>query len=155
IGTTGPLIYLIYLAYRFSNPFIFYKSQFVEGWAGTFPLKILQTSFTSFINAKYMTTRFYPALNLFYFVLFIFSLIMCIYSWNRPRISYSVWASLTVIVSFVRIESMGRYTSVLFPAFIVLTLMLKNKILYRIFLYASIFLLCVFTILFNHFYWVA
>jgi len=155
IGITGPASYMIYLTYHFGNPFAFLAAQYVPGREGSSPFQYIVTNFDAFLSAKYMTTRFYPALMLFYFVLFIIVLILCLYSWRRPRICYSVWATLTLIASFARIESMGRYTSVLFPAFIVLTLTLKNNSFYRIFLYLSILMLCAFTILFNHFYWVA
>jgi hypothetical protein len=154
LALLGPLSFIAYLALRFGDPFLAWKSQYVLGWGIGRGMTAISEPLHSLFPLRNLVTGNYEALNLIHLAIFGVGLLLALLSWRRLSSAYTLWALLTLLASFTLWRSMGRFAAVLFPLFITAALLLKGH-WYQAILYLSVLLLALFTILYAHFYWVS
>ncbi len=152
----GIIFYMIFLYFWFGDPLLFISGQ--EEWGRNFK-PVWQTLIYALgyfvIRINNLFTIQYLD-NLFEFAYFIFFILLSIFIWKKIRKSYAIYmlASLAAPVFSGSLTSINRYTLVLFPAFIYLSLRGNNKkIHFLIVLVFSAFLIY-HTVMFANLYWV-
>lgn len=90
------------------------------------------------------------------FIFFIFSLVILTFSAVKLRISYTfyIFLSLLLPVATGTLQAIHRYGMVIFPVFIILAL-IKNESYFQLWMYFSLTLLGILTVLFINAYWVS
>jgi len=140
LGTLG---FFLYHYFKFGNFFLFFQVE--KNWGRAF---ILQKGHFDFFSN--------PSLVNFYLdVLFVvFALVVAYFVFKKLRLSYGLYmlATLFVALSTGTLMSIGRYILVLFPIFI-LGASIKNQYLKQAWIFISILLLGMYTILFVNNYW--
>ena len=139
----GTLSFLLYHHFRFGDFLLFFK---VENWWGR----------AFVLNKDHFLLSSNPAIaNFLLDILFVISILIIIYFvFKKLRISYGLYMSLTVIIALSSgtLMSIGRYLLVLFPIYI-LGASIKNQYLQQAWIFISILLLAIYTILFVNNYW--
>jgi hypothetical protein len=110
---------------------------------------IKSLSFHSILNGAY------PAMNLVHLLVFFASLILALAYSKKIGLPYTLFSIIGIATSMVKVHGVGRYLIVIFPLFVAAAFFLRNKDLYHLFLYISVLLLALFSIMFSHWYWVA
>ncbi|MFQ5855726.1 MAG: glycosyltransferase family 39 protein [Anaerolineae bacterium] len=155
LGLLGLGTYMAFLAIRFGDPLQFVKSQYVPGWAAGVGIESALATVRASLAPQSIAAGHYPAMNLIHLSIFLFALLLSVLAWRQPRRAYAVWAILTILASFSLWRSMGRFAAVVFPLFIVASLMLDQDRWYQIVVYVSTLMLALFTVMYAHFYWVS
>ena len=152
VGLAGPLAYMIFLAVRFEDPFLFIHAQ--RAWGAFNPGKILDYVFRTF---RYGAVRLwgYPVLFLFHLLLGLSAIFLVLKERKALGIPYVVFSLLLVLPGFLRFTSLGRYLIVIFPLFVALGRMTEKRLAYLFTLSAEGALLILFSFLFSHWFWVA
>lgn len=155
----GLLVYMYFLQSKFSDPLMFVHSQPGFG-AGRSVDKIvlLYQVFWRYLKMIFTVDPSNPIyftvhLELWLTLLFLIVLILAI---KKVRFSYLIFAALSFILPTLTgiLSSMPRYLLTVFPVFIFLGSLKKNKINLILFI-ISFLLLAVCTMLFTRGYWVA
>jgi hypothetical protein len=162
----GLFIYMVYLYYKFGNILAF-KTAYQLGWTERANLEpnlflTLARGILRLVNSFLAITKgllVEPYLHDFIFLSFMFLAIVLIaigYKFYKIRLSYLLYGSLLIAIPLLSgvFESMNRYVLVIFPVFIVLGLMGKNKIFGRIYILVSSSALIFSLIAFANKYWV-
>ncbi len=139
----GTFSFFLYHYFKFGNFFLFFEIQ--KNWGRDF--SIHKEHFDFFSNPA--ITNFF--LDVF-FILFI--LIILYFVFKRLRTSYALYmlSLVAVALSTGTLMSIGRYILVLFPIYILLA-SIKNQYLRQSWIFISILLLALYTILFANSYW--
>ena len=140
LGTIG---FFLYHYFKFGNFFLFFEIQ--KNWGRTFSIQ--EKHFDFFSNPSIVNF----ILDTF-FILFI--LIIIYFVFKRLRTSYALYmlAVTAVALRTGTFMSIGRYILVLFPVYILLA-SIKNQYLRQTWIFTSILLLALYTILFANNYW--
>ncbi len=95
-------------------------------------------------------------MRLIEFLFFVFLLIMLVISYLKFRLSYTVYFafSLLIPISTGTLQAIYRYGLVIFPVFIILA-MIKNETYYQLWMYFSLILLGLLTVMFINGYLVS
>lgn len=152
ISLLGTLAYALFLAFKFGNPLQFVDSQ--NAWRSLNPLESIPQTLNS-LSFQSIFTGSYPVVNLIHLLILPTSLLLALAYTKKVGLAYTLFAIIAVVTSSTRAWGIGRYLVVIFPLFVAAAFFLKNKELYRFFLYINILLLALFSILFSHWYWVA
>lgn len=150
--------YMYFLNLKFGNPFLFIFAQ--NQWG-----RNLNPTLTSVWNTitNYFHDFFFPGKESFAFyiskdmdlIFFLSFLVLSIFIFFQLRMSYGFYIFLSLLFPLLTntLLSIGRYSLVLFPAFIFLAKISKNQIMqYGItLLFVSLF--TIYTILFVNWYW--
>ncbi len=139
----GTFSFFLYHYFKFGNFFLFLEIQ--KNWGRAFSIQ--KEHFDFFSNSAIVNFL----LDAF-FILFI--LIIIYFVFKRLRTSYGLYmlAVIVVALSTGTFMSIGRYILVLFPAYILLA-SIKNQYLQQAWIFVSILLLALYTILFANSYW--
>jgi len=139
----GTLSFFLYHYFRFGDFFLFFKVQY--WWGRMFRLN--QDHFLLFSN---------PAIVNFiidiFFVIFALAIIYFVFKNLRPSYGLYMLATMAIILSTGTLMSIGRYILILFPIYI-LGASIKNQYLQQAWIFLSILLLAMYTILFVNNYW--
>ncbi|MEA3344376.1 MAG: mannosyltransferase family protein [Patescibacteria group bacterium] len=139
----GTFSFFLYHYFKFGNFFLFFEIE--KNWGRTFSIQ--EKHFELFSN---------PAIaNLILDAFFILFVLIIIYlGFKKLRTSYSLYmlSSVAVALSTGTFMSIGRYILVLFPIYILLS-SIKNQYLRQAWVFVSILLLALYTILFVSNYW--
>ena len=139
----GTFSFFFYHYLRFGNFFLFFEIQ--KNWGRAFTLQKGHFDFFS-----------EPAIVNFILDVFfiIFTLIILYFVFKRLRTSYGLYmlATIGVALSTGTFMSIGRYILVLFPSYILLA-SIKNQYLQQAWIFLSLLLLALYTILFVNNYW--
>lgn len=97
-----------------------------------------------------------PAQMLVEFLFFVFFFSLLIICYSRLRLSYTLFFALALFIPITSgtLQAIHRYELVVFPVFILLALLLKNETYYQVWMYFSLTLLGILTVLFINSYWV-
>lgn len=128
LGMTGIGVYMFYLYFRFNDPFVFQKS--MVAWKQSnivFPPQVIFRYLKIFYFVDIHSLIFWVAV--LEFVAFFLYLALAIYVWRKVRVSYGVFMVLLLsMVTFTgTFAGTPRYLLHLFPAFIGLALIVRNK----------------------------
>jgi hypothetical protein len=141
----GLLAFMATCGLRFGDPLAFIHAQAVWGTSALAPGAVL--------TKILMLPPFYRML---YVGLMVFALLMiAVLILKKFRASYVAYAGLLLVVylAFNALESTPRQLSVVFPLFIGMAVVGKNKLAHHFLVFASIALLALFTILSANGYW--
>ena len=139
----GSFLFIFYDYLKFHNLFLFFNIE--SAWGRSFS-----------INWEHFSLFSHPAIvNLsldIFFTIFILTIIFLVYKNLSPL--YAVFMSLTVAAALTSgtLMSIGRYSLVLFPIFILLA-KIKSKTLQQLWIFSSILFLALDIILFVNNYW--
>lgn len=125
-GVAGPVAYMGYLWARFGDPLLFVKTQQVAGWMGGtsyHDLLDIAVKTLSFTNLQTGNVDLVPAFGLLVSVLAAVACGVCL---QRGRIAYGLWGLVTIAVSLKLPASLGRYTMLIFPLYLVSAERLKG-----------------------------
>lgn len=152
-----PLIgYSLFLKFTLDDPLAFINYQ--AGWQRQieFPWVAPIEYFKNLFQLNFFQFSKTSTQQLLEFLFFIFYLVVLIFSRLKFRMSYTLFFALSLIVPLTTntLEAIPRYGMVIFPIFILLAL-IKNEIIYQFWLFFSLTLLGVLTILFINGYWVS
>lgn len=157
----GLLTYMVYLYYSIGDPLAFYNLQLIVGEQHQRGIILFPQILFRYIKIL-ATADFSPLFTtiiLEFAVGIIFFTLPIIGYFKKIRLSYLIFAFFGFLLPTIQgsFSSLPRYVLVLFPSFIVLSLMIKNlPFLIKIFLgVLSLFLLIFETALFLRGYWVA
>jgi hypothetical protein len=154
LGAIGPGGYMLFLAMRFGSALQFVRSQSVAGWGADMGweqvIKVVQDAW----SLQALSSGQYQAIYFINLLVFPIAIVLALLAWRLPRKAYGVWSVLTILASFSLWRSMGRFTAVVFPLFIVAALLVRTDRWFQSIAYVSILLLSLFTIMFVHWYWV-
>ena len=139
----GTFSFFLYHYLKFGNFFLFFKIE--SNWGRTFTL---QEGHFSFFSNPAISNFFLDA----FFVAFVFSVLYFVF--KKLRSSYGIYMAVTIAIALSTgtLMSIGRYILVLFPIFI-LGASIKNQYLQQAWIFVSILLLALYTILFVNNYW--
>ncbi|MBU1015266.1 hypothetical protein KKI17_02410 [Patescibacteria group bacterium] len=142
---TATLSFFLFHWFRFGDPFLFLRVE--KTWGRAFTL-----------NQDHFVFLSHPALaNFLLDVLFaVFALAATWFVFRRLRVSYGLYmlATLAVAIGTGTLMSVGRYILVLFPIFILGALLMKTHDLVRYgWIFVSLLLFALYTILFTSYYW--
>ncbi|HYN90065.1 MAG TPA: mannosyltransferase family protein [Ardenticatenaceae bacterium] len=154
LGFSGLASHVIYLARRFGEPLAFVVSQREWGYYG-WDVSLLQETIRMTWSRQAILAGRFPAMDIIHLAFLVVTVVLALAAWRRPRIAYAVWATLTLLLSSSIWPSMGRFTSVVFPIYIVAALLLKKGPWFQVALFLSTLFLALFTIMYTHWYWVA
>lgn len=129
----GLLTFMIFLYIKFKNPLLFLEAAkyWGRGFGSVrFPLIML----TSLINNLNYELNFTPAslMNIILEIGFlIFGVVTSFFAFKKERLSYAIWSLLSVLFPLTSgaLVSQGRYTLVLFPLFLTLARLAREKII--------------------------
>jgi hypothetical protein len=173
----GLLAYMVYLWWRFSNPLLFYSSV-ASGWDreplwSTAPLYNIFRLAHENIQALFDPANYEPlsfsrmiqvlsGQNYLYNLLFLlFALVMMTVGWRRLPFELRIYGLALIAIPILftvpsnPLMSIPRYLLVVFPLFIVLGTLLKDRRLLAGYLLISVAASLVFTALFVGWYFVA
>jgi Gpi18-like mannosyltransferase len=139
-GTAG---FLLYHYLNFGDLFLFFK---VQGWWGR-TFKLNDGHFSFFTNPSLVNF----CLDVF-FVILILSAIYFVFRKKWFSYGFYMLATMGIILSTGTLMSIGRYILVLFPIYI-LAASIKNQYLQQAWIFISILLLALYTVLFVNNYW--
>lgn len=139
----GTLVFFLYHYFRFGNFFLFFEIE--KNWGRAF---VLQKDQFSFFSNSAIVNFCLDAL----FVAFILIIIYLVF--RKLRISYGLYmlATVAIALSSGNLMSIGRYILVLFPIYILLA-SIKNQSIRQVWIFISILLLAMYTVLFVNNYW--
>jgi len=139
----GTLSFFLYHYLKFDDFLLFFR---VESWWGRM-FRLNKDHFLLFSNPAIVNF----CLDVFFII---FALIVLYFVFKKLRTSYSLYmlATLAVVLSTGTFMSVGRYILVLFPIYILLA-SIKNRYLQQTWIFISILLLAMYTILFVNNYW--
>ncbi len=150
----GLLAYFAYLWLRFGD-FFAYQHASARGWhGGTLQWGGITSTLGYLLNANALFTgkQFNPMLFALYAVLAVVFLALCVPLWSRfgPHYAFFVLSGIVApLATFPTPASLGRYLSVLFPAFLVAADLLgRHPIARQLVVLASGALLCLMALLF-------
>jgi hypothetical protein len=141
----GLLSFMAYCALKFADPLAFLHAQAAWGTEPMTPAAIL---------GKILMLP--PFNRMIYTGLLAFVLLVIIFMIRKKfRASYILYSGLLLIVLLLTnaVESTPRQLCVVFPLFIAMAFLGKNKLLHHLFVFVSIALLSIFTILSANGYW--
>ncbi len=151
----GIVFYGLYLQLNFGDFLLFQKSMTHWGQGQfIFPLQVL---------VRYAKILVFVPKNLAYFIAILelvsvfFYLFLSFYVLKKVRISYGLWMIVSLLIPTFTgtLQSMPRYILQLFPAFIALALMTKNKKVFLVVAAFSLILQFILVVLFTRGYFVA
>ena len=138
ILAAGPLAISAYNEWRYGDPLAFlYARQ--QGWNRASGFTALQRDYRYFFSASLSSCtgvadcvrEFGPTrklLGLWYVALVPFSLAIVAYARHTLGVGLTTWAVLSVLMALVNgLDGTGRFTSVLFPVFIGLALLVRSR----------------------------
>jgi len=139
----GTLSFFLYHHLKFNDFLLFFK---IESWWGRI-FKLNKDHFLMFSNPAIVNF----CLDIFFVIL---ALTILYFVFKKLRTSYGLYmlATLAVVLSTGTLMSVGRYILVLFPIYILLSL-IKNQYLQQAWIFISTLLLAMYTILFVNNYW--
>lgn len=139
----GSFMFLGYDFWKFGNPFLFFNIQ--SNWGRSFSINWEHFSFFSHPSIANMGIDIFLAI-------FIISSVVVVYHKLSPL--YAIFMSTTLIAAFTSgtLMSVGRYSLVMFPLFILLA-SIKNKTVQFAWIFASTLFLALDIILFVNNYW--
>lgn len=139
----GSFLFLLYDYLRFGDPFLFFKIQ--SAWGRSF--KINWEHFSSFSNPSIVNM----GIDIFLAILILIAIII---TFKKLSSLYAIFMSATIIAAFTSgtLMSVGRYSLVMFPLFILLA-SVKNKLFQQAWILASVLFLALDIILFVNYYW--
>ncbi len=147
---------MVFLELKFGDPFIFLKAQFVEGWMANVGFNSAIETIKSLWPPINILTGKYSALRAIHLSIFFMSLLISIITFGKFRKALTLWSVFTVLITFSHWNGMGRYVLVIFPVFLGLSWLLREKDeLFKVFLYISILFLALFSVMFSRAIWVA
>jgi Gpi18-like mannosyltransferase len=141
----GLLSFMGYCLVRFGHPLVFLRAHGAWQAVASSPLETLAS-----------ISLLPPPYRLIYVAFIVFAVVMFfIFYFKRLRPSYIVYAGLLLLtlLSAGILESVPRQLSVVFPLFIGMALLGKNKLAHHFFVLASVVLLTFFSILSANGYW--
>lgn len=97
-----------------------------------------------------------PALGLLELIFFVFFVVIFGFSYLKLRLSYTVFFALSLLIPITTgtLQAVHRYGLVIFPVFILLAL-IKNEMLQQLWIFFSLTLLGILTVMFINGYWVS
>lgn len=139
----GTFAFFLYHYFKFGNFFLFFEVE--KSWGRAFTIQ--KGHFEFFSNPSIVNF----CLDVFFII---FALIVLYFVFRKLRTSYGLYilATLVVALSTGTFMSVGRYILVLFPIYILLA-SIKNQYLQQAWIFISILLLAMYTILFVNNYW--
>jgi Gpi18-like mannosyltransferase len=157
LGFAGIASYMLFLAIRFHQPLVFIRTHGAAGWGDFNSLASLRDTLKSWREASYgnFVSGNVPILLTIQLIAGVIATVLCIISWKKLPISYALWASLVLVMSWYRWGCLGRHVSTLFPLFIVAAMLLSDRRWYHALVYLSTLLLALLTIMFAQGIWVA
>ena len=153
LGLVGPGGYMVYQTIKFGDAFLFVQSQNAPGWKEGVNLFSALDALRITFSPDALTTGNFPAVYAIHILAFILGLSLLLVSFRSQPKVYSIWAIITLLVSFSVWISVGRFMIVIFPLYICVATLFKGK-WFDAMVYSSAMLLSLFTILFTHWYWV-
>jgi len=134
----GPLALGGYYFWRYGDPLAFLHAR-QQGWNRASGFTALQRDYRYFFSASLFSCgsvgecvrEFEPTrklLGLCYVALVPISLALVIYARRTLGVGLTVWAALSVLMALVNgLDGTGRFTSVLFPVFIAMALVVRSR----------------------------
>ena len=138
ILTIGPLAILLFDQVKYGNPLAFLHAR-QQGWNRASGFSALQRDYRYFFSASLFSCgsvgecvrEFEPTrklLGLWYAALVPISLALTLYARRTLGVGLTVWAMLSVLMALVNgLDGTGRFTSVLFPVFIGLAMLVRSR----------------------------
>jgi hypothetical protein len=157
LGFAGFGSYVVYLWLKFNEPLMFYKSLHAENWSNIHSWAAAKQvlSIWAHTTSNLIASGNVPLIHGMHMLMILMALILCAVGWRMLPAHYSVWAALAVFISLYHWAGFGRYFAPVFPAFIVLALLLHDRRLYHGVVYLWTLWLAILTFLFTHGMWVA
>jgi len=139
----GTFIFFLYHYFKFGNFFLFLEVE--KNWGRAFTLQ--KEHFKLFSNPAIVNF----SLDAFFVI---FTLLILYFIFKKLPASYGLYmlTTLVVILSTGTLMSVGRYILVLFPIYIFLA-SIKNQYIQQSWIFISILLLSMYTVLFVNNYW--
>lgn len=130
----GTLAYFGYCWVRLGDPLAYAKAS--AGWGGgSMHISGIVSALTLLVQpGTWFTSDHLTILHLMFVLAWVGSLVACYWIWRLLGIPYALYTfagAVVPLLDFTRLESLGRYMSVLFPVFIVLAYALRNKPMLR------------------------
>ncbi len=135
VAPAGLAAYMLFLYLRFGDPLAFYRAQWVPGWGGSFTFDgFKHVVLNAFHWSNFREGNFdsIPFVNIAFGALCI---LVCLVGFRHIGWVASLWGLLTMAVSLRIWGCAGRYSSVVWPAYLGLALAIGHR---RI-LYQSVF----------------
>jgi hypothetical protein len=130
----GLIAYMLYCWARFGDPTAYFKAS-ATGWGGHPHFKGVEEVMRLLIHPNdWFAGRNENLLFVLYFVMLIVVLASCIPMWRLLGSSYVIYAlgsSLAPIIELDNLNGNGRYYSVIFPTFVVIAYLLRNRPIVR------------------------
>lgn len=155
---TGLSLYMYFLKINFKNPFLFISAQ--NSWDRNLNITLISIWNTL---SEYFHNFFFPGKNSFAhhisenldLLFFLSFLILSFFIFFQLRMSYGFYIFLSLLLPLLTntLLSIGRFSLVLFPAFIFLAKISKNQIIQYGITLLFVGLFTIYTILFVNWYW--
>ena len=138
ILAVGPLAILLYYNWRYGNPLAFLHAR-QQGWNRASGFTALARDFRDFFSASLFSCssvgeclrEFQPTqklLGIWYASLVPLSVALVVHARRTLGVGLAVWALLSVFMALLNgLDGTGRFTSVLFPVFIGLAMLLRSR----------------------------
>ncbi len=153
LSILGPGSYMLFQFLKFGDPLLFVKSQNAPGWKEGVNLFSALDALRLAFTPSALKTGDFPAMYVIHILVFLLGLSILLLTFRTLPKAYSIWALVTLLISFSVWISVGRFMIVIFPLYISTALVFKGK-WFDALLGFSIALLTLFTVLFSHWYWV-
>lgn len=137
--TAGAIAILLYFQWRYDNPLAFLEAR-QQGWNRASGFVALRRDFTYFMDGSFAACGaglascvrdFDPTrqlLGYWYIALVPFSLGVTVHAARTLGAGLTAWTVLSVLMALVNgLDGTGRFTSVLFPVFIGLAMLLRSR----------------------------
>jgi Dolichyl-phosphate-mannose-protein mannosyltransferase len=146
----GIVLYMAYLYVQFGDPLAFYRVTLDSfGHANVFRDGL------GIINPRTLGAVDFRLLLLFNFVFGVAFVLAAVPVARRVGLSYAAFTLLAAgIPMLVGLISLGRYMSVVFPVFILLGQVIRNRLVFNLFVASSALLMGLLAVLFANRYWV-
>jgi hypothetical protein len=129
LGFAGLLLHMGHLWLRFGDPLLFVKTQQVQGWMAGHRYGELWDIFRSVFSLPALMHGRVNLVEVFGLFVSIAAAIACAVCIQRGQLAWGVWGLLSLAVSLKLPASLGRYTMMIFPLYLVGADFLRGAVL--------------------------
>ena len=156
----GPLSYMCFLFIKFGDPLIFLRAQSAPGWVHSLGVNhflgwLNNVSFSNFEKGYIPIAETLHIISVIGMGILLILGMLGIKNENRIPYPYLIFGGGVFLFSLTAWTGFGRFSSVIFPAFIVLAMLFSSERKFFYFTTCCSMLLTLETVVFTHFYWVA
>jgi Mannosyltransferase (PIG-V) len=151
LGLLGLGGYMTFLYVEFNDPLWFTRTQWVPGWGDRCTSETFAILWRRTLDMERFLSGSFDSVLVMSVVLGGLTLVLCLIGFRQLPLGATLWALISIGISMRLWSAAGRYSAVIWPAFVVMALMMRRREnLYQNVLVGSYLLQGLYAFLFAH-----